>query len=248
VAVVGRALASTAGVEVGDTMTVGTARGPVQLEVIGIDGRLMNNGTTVYLPLETFQQLLGRSDTNTYWVRSESQTERDIDRLATDLEDRLAAAGYPVRSEIHYVERDANLAANRVLVGVLAVMGIPIVAIGMIGLVNLMTMNVIERTREIGVLRCIGARARDVRRIFRAEALMIALAGWVLAVPLGWLIGRILVWVVTSLFHFGSVPYSFPLWYPPLALVATLALAWLVVVAPVRRAARLVPGEALRYE
>ena len=41
----------------------------------------------------------------------------------------------------------------------------------MVGLVNAITMSVLERTREIGVLRCIGARARDIRRIFAAEGL-----------------------------------------------------------------------------
>lgn len=248
VAVVGRALAETSSLIVGDRLTVGTARGSAEIEVIGIDGRLMNNGTTIYLPLTTFQKLLARSDTNTLWVRSSSQFEFDIDRLAASAESDLAAAGYPVRTEIHYVERNANLASNRVLVSVLAVMGIPIVAIGMIGLVNLMTMNVIERTREIGILRCVGARARDIRRVFRTEALTIAMAGWALSIPLGYLIGRTLAWIVTELFHFGSVPFSFPLWYVPVALVATVVLAALVVVAPVRRAARMRPGDALRYE
>jgi putative ABC transport system permease protein len=248
VAVVGRALAATSSLNVGDTLTVGTARGTADLEVVGIDGRLMNNGTTIFLPLSTFQDLLARSDTNTLWVRSASQAEPDIDRIAGTAETELTAAGYPVRTEVHYVEREANLAGNRVLVSVLGVMGLPIVAIGMIGLVNLMTMNVIERTREIGILRCIGARARDIRRIFRTEALAIALAGWVLSVPLGWLIGRTLTLVVTELFNFGSVPFTFPLWYVPIALVATIALAGIVVVPPVRRAARLKPGDALRYE
>lgn len=248
VAVVGRALAATSGLDVGDTLTVGTARGTADLEVVGIDGLLMNNGTTIYLPLTTFEELLGRTTANTFWVRAESQDEADIDRLAAATEDQLSAAGYTVRTEIHYVEREANLAANRTLISVLAVMGVPIVAIGMIGLVNLMTMNVIERTREIGILRCIGARAKDVRRIFRTEALAVAFAGWILAIPLGWLIGRTLVWVVTEVFDFGSIAYDYPLWYLPLAFVVTIALAALVVVAPVHRAARLRPGDALRYE
>jgi putative ABC transport system permease protein len=248
VVVVGRALADTAGVGVGDTLTVGTARGEARLRVIGIDRRLMNNGTTLFLPLATFQSMLGRDDTNAYWVVSDDQGERSIDRLATSLEDRLTSAGYPVGTEIHYVERAANLEGNRVLIAVLAVMGIPIVFIGMIGLLNAMTMNVIERTRDIGVLRCVGASSRTVRRVFRSEALTVALAGALVAVPLGWLVGALLAFVVTDLFHYGSVPYAFPWASAVLAVVATLALAWLVVVAPVRRAARLAPGNALRYE
>lgn len=218
------------------------------MEVVGIDRVLMNNGRTLYLPLATFQEMLGRSDTNAYWVVSADQRHRAIDRVAATIEDDLRSAGYPVGSEIHYVEREANLASNRVLVGVLAVMGIPIVLIGMIGLLNTMTMNVIERTRDVGVLRCIGARARDVRRIFRAEAFAVTLPGGLVAVPLGWAIGRFLCWIVTSLFEFGNVPYAFPLVSAVLAVVVTLALAWVVVLAPLRRARRLQPGDALRYE
>ena len=55
-------------------------------------------------------------------------------------------------------------------------LGLLIVAISMVGLVNAITMGVLERTREIGMLRCIGARARDVRRIFATEGLVVAAA------------------------------------------------------------------------
>jgi putative ABC transport system permease protein len=248
VVVIGAALARTTGADVGDTLTVGTARGHADLEVVGIDRTLMNNGTTLFLPLATFQQLLGRTDTNAYWVVSDDQDERAIDRLAVAQRERLTDAGYPVTTEIHYVERAANLDGNRVLIGMLAAMGIPIVLIGMVGLVNTMTMNVIERTRDVGILRCIGASSRAIRQVFRTEALAVALAGVVLAAPGGWLVGRLLTWIVTELFDFGSVPYSYPLVAVAGAVVVTLLLAALVVVAPLRRASRLAPGNALRYE
>jgi putative ABC transport system permease protein len=248
VVVIGRALAKKTGTRVGDTLQVGTARGTARLRVVGIDARLMNNGTTLYLPLATFQSLLGRTDTNAYWVVSSDQDTRAIDRVAAAAEDRLTEAGYPVSTEIHYVERAANLDSNRVLVAVLAAMGIPIVIIGMIGLLNAMTMNVIERTRDVGILRCVGASSRSVRRIFRAEALTVALAGALIAIPGGYLVGGLLSWVVTNLFDFGSVPYDFPAVAGAFAVVATIALAWLVVIAPLRRAVRLEPGDALRYE
>jgi putative ABC transport system permease protein len=246
--VVGRALAANAGIAAGDTVSVSTATGPITMKVVGIDARLINNATGVFVPLPQFQSILGAADTNAFWLVAGSNDRATIDRLAANVEDTLSAAGYPVQTEIHYVEKDANLASNRILVGVLAVMGVPIVAIGLIGLVNMMTMNVLERTREIGILRCIGARGRDITRIFQTEALSVAFLGWLLAVPAGWLIGWILVRVVTEMFKFGSVPYSYPLWYLPIALIATLVLAWLVVIAPVRRAAHLRPGDALRYE
>jgi putative ABC transport system permease protein len=248
VVVIGRALAETAHLEGGDTMRTGTATGPVDLEVVGIDRRLFNNGTGIYLPLATFQAHLGRADTNVYWVTARSQDERTIEELATSLEDRLTAAGYPVRTEIHHVEKAANLDANRVLVAVLAVMGVPIVLIGLIGLLNAMTMNVIDRTRDVGILRCVGASSRHVRRIFRVEALTVAVVASAIGVPVGYLLGRFLSWLVTDLFHYGSVPFTFPVAVVAFTILATLALAWLVVIGPLRRAVRLQPGLALRYE
>ena len=75
-------------------------------------------------------------------------------------------------------------------------LGFLIVAISMVGLANAITMSIIERTREIGILRCIGARARDVRRIFATEGVALALAGWLLGIPLGYALDRLLVWLV----------------------------------------------------
>lgn len=248
VAVVGPGLAAEAGLEAGDTATFITAGGPAEFTIIGVDGRIVNSGRSLFVPLDAFQAILGREEANGYWLVSASKTHADIDRLAANVEDSLSAGGYPASVEIHYVERDANLAAFQSLLIALAVMSVPIVAIGLIGLLNMMTMNVIERTREIGMLRCIGAGSGQIKRIFRTEALAVAFLGWLVAVPLGWIIGWLLVRLVSELFNFGSIPYSFPLWYPPIALVITLGLAWLVVIAPVRRATHLRPGEALRFE
>ena len=140
-------------------------------------------------------------------------------------------------TEIHYVERAANLDGNRVLIAVLVAMGIPIVFIGMIGLLNSMTMNVIERTRDVGILRCIGASSRTVRRIFRTEALTVAL-GAVIAIPGGWLRAPF-SWVVTELFQEGLRPlHPFPPLAAVFAVAMTVALAWLVVIAPAACAPR----------
>jgi ABC-type lipoprotein release transport system permease subunit len=116
----------------------------------------------------------------------------------------------------------------------------------MVGLANAMTTNVLERTREIGILRCIGARARDVRRIFASEGVALAVAGWLLGIPVGYALNRLLVWLIWEVVDV-RVPASFPTKNVLLALVGTVLLSLLITLLPVRRAVRLRAGDALRY-
>ena len=128
----------------------------------------------------------------------------------------------------------------------ITVLGLLIVAISMVALVNTITMAVLERTREIGMLRSVGARARDIRRIFATEGLVVALAGWLLGVPLGYVLARALGWAAGEAVGL-SIAFVFPLSYVAIALVGTVLLALVVMLAPLRRAVRFKPGEALRY-
>jgi putative ABC transport system permease protein len=248
VVVIGRALAETAHLRVGEKMLTRTAGGPVELRVVGIDRRLVNDARGIYLPLATFRESLHRTDANAYWIVARSRNKARIDALATRLQDRLTAAGYPVATQVRHVEKAASIEGSRAIVGVVAVMAVPIVLIGLIGLLNTMTMNVIDRTRDVGILRSIGASSRDVARIFRTEALAMAVVAAAAGVPMGYLIGRFLAWLVTDLFHYGSVPFTFPIRAVAFTVLVTVGLALLIVSGPVRRAVRLQPGTALRYE
>jgi putative ABC transport system permease protein len=127
-----------------------------------------------------------------------------------------------------------------------AVVGLLVVAISMAGLANALTMSVLERTREIGILRCIGARARDIRRIFATETLTIATAGWLIGVLLGYLLDLFLVWLVKTVLNL-NLALAFPPWNLALTLAGTILLALLITLVPIRHATRLRPGAALRY-
>lgn len=248
VAVVERSLARTTGTRVGDEVSVETASGPIDLRVIGIASNLQEGGTVLFVPLATMQEALRGTPASAsdYWVRTTSDDHAVVDRTTTLLEDRLTAAGYDVGTEITYVEEADNVASNRTITTSIAVLGLLIVAISLVGLANALTMSVIERTREIGILRTIGARGRDVRRIFAAETVVIALAGWLLGVPVGYLLDRFLVWLMKEVVNV-DVPFMFPLGNLVLALVGTVALALVITALPIRRAVRYRPGEALRY-
>jgi putative ABC transport system permease protein len=247
IAVIERNIAQLAGVDVGDRVTLATAAGDARFRIVGIASNQQEEGTALYVPLTTVRTLLDRpTGASAYWVRSDSRDHAIVDRTTSRLEDRLAALGYETSSEIKYVAERDEVAANRTITTTIALLGFVIVAMSMVGLANAVTTDVLERTREIGILRCIGARARDVHRIFTTEGIALALAGWLLGIPLGYALTRLIVWLVWEV-----VDVRVPLVFPPgnllIALVGTVALALLVLLLPVRRAARLRPGDALRY-
>jgi putative ABC transport system permease protein len=247
VTVIERNLARATGVSVGDRIRITTAAGPADLSVIGIAGNQQEAGTVLFLPLTTQRSILHAEEgVSDFWVATSSDDHARIDRATTRIEDALRAGGYDPGTEITYVAAREDEAENRTLTTTITVLGFLIVAISMVGLVSAITMSVLERTREIGILRCVGARGRDVRRIFATEGLVIALAGWLIGIPLGYALDRLLVWAVREVVNV-EVQFAFPLANLPLALVGTVVLALLIMLPPLRRAVRFRPGDALRY-
>ena len=117
----------------------------------------------------------------------------------------------------------------------------------MLGIVNTLTMSVLERTREIGVLRALGASRWRVRRTMADESLLISLAGTLSGMLAGLLIG--VLWIL------GMRETTFPgmSMHLPISMLATIAVLGVVIgvvaaIVPARRAAKLDPLAALRYE
>jgi putative ABC transport system permease protein len=248
VAVLGPALAHRLDLGVGDEVQIETTSSLVTAEVVGITSLMVNDGDMVYVPLSTAVRLTGEQGPAAYFVATTSKDGPAIDATATEIARALTSSGVR-RAQIttRYVEREAQESQDRTIVAILMILGIPVIAIGMIGLVATMTMNVIERTREIGILRSIGARARHIRRMLRMEAIVISVLGWAVAIPLGYLVGSVLIELLSRTFEVDFALH-YPAWPLPFALVAAVVAAALVVVLPVRRAVRLRPGDALRYE
>jgi putative ABC transport system permease protein len=122
-----------------------------------------------------------------------------------------------------------------------------------IGIANTMIMAVYERTREIGILKAIGASPRDIRVLFMAEASLIGLLGGVVGTIGGWLLGLGLNRGILAYLHWKEVPVTGTFfviagWLVLLALGFATIVGLLAGLYPAARAARLDPLEALRYE
>jgi len=241
--VLGPALARAARTSVGQILTLSVAAGPTRVRVIGIDTVPTNNGDSVYFPLPVLERLDGGPGTaNSIWLTTASTAHAAIAAA-----NRLAAAGYPVSTTEIYVTEAQITAADTAILTIVDILGLVVVAIMLMGLVSTLSMGVIERTREVGILRCVGARARQIRRVFSAEAVVLAVAGWAFGVLLGWLIYQGLL---TLLLHDASIslPQEFPPVIPLITLAGVVVLTVIVIRGPLRRATRIQPGTALRYQ
>jgi putative ABC transport system permease protein len=121
-----------------------------------------------------------------------------------------------------------------------------------LGIINTLVMAILERRREIGILKALGATDRDVRSLFFAEAGAMGLFGGFFGVALGWLIGSALTWGTTTYLHRQNLPgvkISYVPWWLALSAIAFAIIVSLIAgLYPASRAARLNPVEALRYE
>lgn len=126
---------------------------------------------------------------------------------------------------------------------VLAALIIP----SMLGLINTLAINVLERTREIGVLRAIGATRSQIRRIVLVESLILGATGTALGLLAGLALGYSLTAVVGSTFTSSAVFY-FPLGGILFAIALALVMALLASILPARQAARVKIVQALQYE
>src|SRR6267154_1041724 len=134
----------------------------------------------------------------------------------------------------------------------LGVFGSLALAVASLGIINTLVMAILERRREIGVLKALGAANRDVRQLFFAEAGVMGLVGGVFGVLLGWGIGRaIQLGTMVYMKRQGLTSpniWSVPWWLVLGAIGFAVLVSLVSGIYPASRAARLDPVEALRYE
>ncbi len=139
-----------------------------------------------------------------------------------------------------------------VLYAFLGIFGSLALMVASIGIVNTLVMAILERRREIGIMKAIGASDGDVKKLFFAEAGAMGILGGIVGVVLGWAIGQVIN-VGTNVYlkrqslppeHFWAVPW----WLVGAAIAFAFVVSLVSGLYPAGRAARLDPVQALRYE
>jgi putative ABC transport system permease protein len=135
---------------------------------------------------------------------------------------------------------------------ILAAVGMIAIVVAALGIVNTMVMSILERYREIGVMKAVGAGDGDIRRIFFFESGAIGLAGGLAGCVLGWATSLLINRVVNFYLARQGVPFidyfAFPLWIFLGAIGFSLLVSLVSGIYPARRAARVDPVVALRHD
>lgn len=179
-----------------------------------------------------------------------AQVRVSTNEFLESVEAELIEEGYRVTALSKTVEQ-----ASQIFQGIqatLAVFGGIALVVSAIGMFNTMTVTLLERTKEIGIMRTIGASPKDIKWLFVSESIIVGFLGGLSGIVMGVLFGatiNILLNFVASQFGGQSVQlFSFPLAFLTFIALFSAAVGYLTGIFPARRAASLNPLDAIRYE
>jgi putative ABC transport system permease protein len=140
----------------------------------------------------------------------------------------------------------------RVVYAFLGIFGSLALTVASIGIVNTLVMAILERRREIGIMKAIGASDSDVKKLFFAEAGAMGVVGGGIGLIFGWAIGQVINFGTNIYLRSQSIPpehfWAVPWWLAVFAVVFAFVVSLVSGLYPAGRAARLDPVQALRYE
>ena len=241
---VGKGYADEEDLEVGDTLRLEGPSGERKARVAGIVETVLFGGQTVGMSLETMRKVYGVTGDSELALKATSVANRSV------LEDkvrRIVRQDFPNLAVLSNTQLKANVEdqVNQQFATFYAIVGVAIFA-SLFGIINTLTMSVLERTREIGVLRALGASRWQIRRQVAAESVVIGLVGALLGVAVGAGLGYALLQGLAS--GVPGVSYRPPVTAMVAVAAAGIVLGLIAAVLPARRAARLDVIQAISYE
>lgn len=248
--VVSSDLAQQQKLKVGDTITVEIAKVRRNFRVVGsvIDNSIFLGSTVagkIFMPEQLVEKMQDREGWATFFALAfDSHDPASVEQRLGELQTRFQR--YQMGSDSANREVRGAKEQSRILSLALIAMSLLIGAMGALGVLNTLTLNVLERRREIGVLRAMGAGDASIAQIFLTEGFALGLGGWFLGIVLGYPLGFAFVNLMQSvLFH---IDYIFTPGMLVVSLFFALAIAMLASLVPAIGAARMRVGQVLRYE
>jgi putative ABC transport system permease protein len=210
----------------------------------------MLGGIMGYADYSYVSELLGSpGQSASYRVITNAHSLESQQAISEALDSHLRGLDYQVSDvEAGLVTRKQSAQGVNILVVFLLTMALLTAFVGSIGLAGTMGMNVLERTREIGVMRAIGAVDLAIMKSVVIEGMFIGLISWVLAWALSYPISFLMLRIITSAMLSDSIALAYTLQGVFIWLGVVVLLSALASVLPARNAARLTIREVLAYE
>jgi putative ABC transport system permease protein len=241
----GKAYADDAGLKVGDSVRLAGPAGVRTARVVAIADTFDNGGVMLQMSARTMASVYGMKQDGQLGVKVRDGADATAvgDRIERVLERDYPSFEALSNSQVKQQVTDAVTQQFGLFNSITAIA----VLVGLLGVVNTLSMSVLERTREIGVLRALGATRWRVRRMLGDESLLLSLSAAIAGLLAGLLVAVVWVYAMQQ----SSLP-DLQL-HLPVSMILIVAVVGVVVgalaaIVPARRAAKLQPLTALRYE
>ena len=212
------------------------------------------NSSEVLVPLEDGKEMARfYQDNAALYTDAEPGFTLQVKVTSEDIIDQVAA---DIKALGFYTITPAEIlgqitSAFNVIQIALGAFGVIALLVASIGIVNTLIMTIYERTREIGVMKAVGATKATVRNLFTTEGAALGFMGGAIGAGIGWLLGQALNVIGTQTFLSDFPDFNlsvFPVWLIPGIIALTTAISLVAALYPANRAAGLDPVESLRYE
>ncbi|MEO8495838.1 MAG: FtsX-like permease family protein, partial [Planctomycetota bacterium] len=240
--VVSSVFAQRAGLKVGGLVPLDTRDGTRELRIVGIANDYLAGGMTIYIHRDVAEKLLDVQGVDVYLIRADDKQLPAVEAALLTLCNEHGLMLQSYADLVRFIEQ----MMNGVIGSLWALLALGFV-IAAFGLVNTLAMNILEQTREIGVLRVVAMTRRQVRRTILAQATMMGVIG----LAPGALMGLLVAYLI-NLSTLPTTGHAVLFVFRPWLLVACFAAAFVIVIGsacvPAERAARMKLSDALQYE
>ncbi len=240
---------------VGDTIRLDLGnQGEAEWQVVGTYKVVYGGGfvtEAIYAPLPAVMEAIGQVDrASLLYVQTESQDEAVVTAVSTNLQNMFEERGMDIDLFTSATKAEERLDIENQffpIVGMFISLASLVATVGGMGLMGSLGISVVERTREIGVMRAIGARSPTIISLFIMEGVLQGVLSWLAAVPLAFFISQPLARLLGQTMLEIDLDYAFNwtavfIWLISILLISVLAALW-----PARQATRISVRESLAY-
>jgi len=232
------------GLERGDTLRLETRRGERDYRVAAVIVDFLAQGYVVTGTWKDMRRDFGLSDVSVFNVKL--TPEADLDEVRQRLADR-----YGQRWHVQLESREEFQGRIQVLrnqaTGLLNVLGLISMIVAALGVINTLVMNVLERQREIGMLRGLGMTRWQVAKMILAEAGMLGAIGGVFGLAFGLFLSRVFIMALNDMGSY-TLDYTLPLMGVIASIIIALVVTQVAALYPARMATRVNIVEAIQHE